>query len=535
MSRSPRILVVTPEITYLPAHMGNIANSLRAQGGGLADVSATLIAELYSRGADIHVALPHYRKLFNINVESFLNKELRIYKRKMSGNRIHLAEDRAFYYRDQVYNVYSEQNIEIALKFQREVINNIIQSVEPDLVHCNDWMTGLIPAACKRLDIPCVFTVHNIHTVKRTMAQIEDCGIDVAEFWQNLYFERYPSNYEESRETNGVDFLSTGVFASGAINTVSPTFLLEILNGQHEFVSDALRQEICRKYENSQAVGILNSPDPEQKSTLDKALARNYGVVDHVAGKLANKRLLQEIVGLDCEDQAPLFFWPSRLDPIQKGCQLFTDILYKLMAKYREEKLQVVIVATGPHQNAFQRIVDDHGLSHRIAVCNFDKKLASLAYAASDFVLMPSLYEPCGLPQMVCQRYGSLPIVRDTGGLHDTVSHFNLHKNTGNGFVFKDYDSNGLFWAIDQAMHFYEQQRDVREHHIKRIMTEANDRFNHHVTTSNYTKLYESLLNKPIVNNKESTKFLSLPTSKFNSPNLEEPLAGLKKTEKVET
>ncbi len=168
----PRILVVTPEITYLPNGMGNMANFLTAKGGGLADVSATLVSNLFERGADIHVALPHYRKMFHIDVGKFINEKLRMYKSKLPDERIHLAEDRAFYYRDQVYDGYQNSNVNVSLVFQREVINNIIPYVRPDLIHCNDWMTGLIPAMARRLNIPCLFTVHNIHTLKVTMEWI---------------------------------------------------------------------------------------------------------------------------------------------------------------------------------------------------------------------------------------------------------------------------------------------------------------------------------------------------------------------------
>ena len=171
---NPRVLVVTPEITYLPSGMGNMTNVLRAKAGGLADVSAALVSALFELGADVHVALPHYRRMFNIDVGRLINDELRLFKSKLPDARIHLAEDRVFYYRDEVYGRGSGDNTVIALAFQREVINNIVPNVKPDLIHCNDWMTGLIPAMARRMNIPCLFTVHNIHTEKATLAAIED-------------------------------------------------------------------------------------------------------------------------------------------------------------------------------------------------------------------------------------------------------------------------------------------------------------------------------------------------------------------------
>ena len=206
--RNPRILIVTPEITYLPAGMGNMDNHMTAKAGGLADVSASLVSALFNEGADVHVALPHYRKMFHVDVGNLIDKELMVYKAVLPETRIHLAQDRLFYYRDTVYSSYSEDNPKLALAFQREIINNIIPTVRPDLIHCNDWMTGLIPAAARRLGIPCLFTVHNIHTQEVTLERIENTGIDAAEFWQNLYFMRQPYNYEETRSTNKVDLLA---------------------------------------------------------------------------------------------------------------------------------------------------------------------------------------------------------------------------------------------------------------------------------------------------------------------------------------
>ena len=122
-----------------------------------------------------------------------------------------------------------------------------------------------------------------------------------------------------------------------------------------------------------------------------------------------------------------------------------------------------------------------------------------LAFAASDFILMPSLFEPCGLPQMTCQYYGSLPVVHDTGGLHDTVDPLDIAKNTGNGFRFETYDDGGLLWAVGEAMHFYEQPAEVKENIISRVMRESRQRFNHDVTAQAYIKIYESMLARPLV------------------------------------
>jgi ADP-glucose type glycogen/starch synthase len=495
----PRILIVTPEITYLPEGMGNMANMMKAKAGGLADVSASLVAALFDLGADVHVTIPNYRRLFHIDVGKFLSEELRIYKSKFPDSRIHLAEDRAFYYCNEVYSSYHSDNSHIALAFQREVINNIIPRVNPQLIHCNDWMTGLIPAEARRLNIPCLFTVHNIHTQELYLEGIENNGIDAALFWPYLYYERLPGHYEEIRSSNRVDLLTSGIFAAHFINTVSPTFLEEIVDGRHDYIPPHIRNEIINKKTAGCATGILNAPDPAFDPKTDTAIEVRYSPASHADGKLQNKRVLQKRIGLDARDDAPLFFWPSRLDPVQKGCQLMTVILYDVVSRYWEESIEVVFVANGAYKKHFHDICRFHNLAGRVAVCDFDEGLSHLAYAASDFVLMPSLFEPCGLPQMIGTIYGSLPIVHDTGGLHDTITHLDTNRNTGNGFVFEVYGSAGLSWAVDQAMAFYRMPAAERAEQVARIMTESATTFNHSVTARNYFDIYEEMLNRPIV------------------------------------
>jgi len=497
---NPRVLIVTPEVTYLPNDMGNMANYLTAKAGGLADVSAALVSALFDLGADVHVAIPNYRKLFNAHFDPVVGKELRAIRRKMPDERLHLAEDRAFFYLHNVYSNYSWENLRIALAFQREVINNIVPYVQPDLIHCNDWMTGLIPAMARQLEIPCLFTIHNIHTVKTLLSYIEDRGIDAASFWHYLYYERISYNYEETRDGNPVDFLTSGVFAAHFVNTVSPTFLTEIVEGRHAFVEPYVQQELANKWWAECATGILNSPDPSFEPATDKDLACIYGPGDHVQGKLKNKRFIQKSLGLIQNDKAPLFFWPSRLDTVQKGCQLLATILYHFVSRYWEQELEIVFVANGEFKGYFQDIVGFHNLGNRVAICDFDERLARLAYGASDFILMPSLFEPCGLPQMIGPKYGSLPVAHDTGGIHDTVLHLDVENNTGNGFLFKTFDAGGLMWAIEQAMVFFNLPEEIKQGQIERIMKQSAATFNHSVTARHYIDLYEKMLQRQLIN-----------------------------------
>jgi starch synthase len=497
--RNPRILIVTPEVTYLPDGMGDIANSLCAKAGGLADVSAALISALFDQGGDVHIALPDYRTLFNGKFGYLLKKELKTIKSRMPEERIHLAQDRIFFYLDNVYSSYEVENTKIALVFQREVINNIVPKVLPDLIHCNDWMTGLIPAMARALGIPCLFSIHNIHTVKKTLADIEDNGIDAESFWKHLFFEHIPHTYEETRHSVSVDFLGSGIFAAHYVNTVSPTFLMEMIEGRHDFVDEPIRRELANKWNAGCAVGILNAPELSFAPDNDEALTCTYSINDHVSGKRENKRFLQKSLGLIQDVRAPVFFWPSRLDTIQKGCQLLAEILYDVVSCYWERNLEIVFVAGGDFQKHFKEIVSRFNLNNRVAIYDFDEGLARQAFGASDFVLMPSRFEPCGLPQMIGPIYGTLPVAHDTGGIHDTITDIDVNRNTGNGFLFKNFDSNGLFWAIHQAMQFYDLSLNIKERQIKRIMAQSTATFNHAVTAAKYIDLYERMLQRPFI------------------------------------
>lgn len=479
-TRRPRILIVTPELnstTSLKVRSGRVPC---AKAGGLADACTLLVDSLSDAGADVHVTMPHFRNLCSGPVVS---------------RRLHLCEDREFYYRRSVYDGDANANRRAALVFQRDVIQHVIPQVRPDIVHCHDWMTALVPAAARKMGIKSLFTVHNLHDERATLAEIEDRGIDAARFWDHLYFDRFPTTYHECRNSVPVSFMPSAIHSADQVNTVSTSFLHEMIEGRHPMawpLMDVLRA----KYAVGSASGIVNAPSASWHPSVDPSIAKRYDCENQRAGKLANKLALQRACGLEEDAEAPILFWPSRLDPVQKGCQLLADILYGIVSDYTALGLQVVFVADGSFRPYFEQITDFHGLRHRIAVCGFNESLSRQAFAGSDFVLMPSTYEPCGLAQLVGLKYGSLPIVHRTGGLNDTVRP--LDQERGNGFLFETHDSNGLRWAIDLAMQFFIRSAEERNAHVSRVMRESANEFSAARVARSYFEIYENLTGRSL-------------------------------------
>lgn len=481
-NRSPKILLVTPEL----GHSRNLARNGKqapcVKAGGLGDMSALLVDSLTDVGTVVHVAMPHFPSLFQPEPHGH-------------SRRLHLCRDREFSYRRSVYEGCPHSNLRGALAFQRDVIHYVLPRLRPDLVHCHDWMTGLVPAAARMMGIPSIFTLHNHHDEMAALSHIEDRGIDAAQFWQNLYYYDFPGSYENALHHNSVSLLASGIMAADAMNTVSEGYLAELASGAHG-ASWPVVNSVRGKIDAGAAHGILNSPPAECSPECDQHLVERYGPACHADGKKANKRALQELLGLERDDEAPVLFWPSRLDPSQKGCPLLAEILYQTVSDYWSLGLQVVFVADGPFRPHFENIANFHGLGHRVAVRGFDQKSSHLGYAASDFTLMPSAYEPCGLAQMIGLRYGSLPIVHSTGGLRDTVRHLDCGESSGNGFVFEVHDPRGLRWAIDEALRFHMRPRAQKEREIARIMAESIESFSPDRMISRYLEVYRNLLQR---------------------------------------
>lgn len=493
-SDKPKILICTPEVTELPEGMGNAANLVSAKGGGLGDISASLIRNLnQNKDYELHIVLPKYDSKIK-NVAAITNQEIDRLAVVLSGRGIHLVNDSAFSYLNTPYDDGTIHNpVRRSLAYQRHVINLLLDYIQPDIVHCNDWMTGLIPSAARSKGIKSLFTLHNIFTEKQTMMNIELSGIRPMDFENWLYFAEFPSklknDWEKHFKTNKVDFTASAVFAADHFNTVSETFLEELYNNSFpDIVSKPLYEVIKQKYEEGNASGILNAPNDTINPKVMPGII-NYNKYNMKDNKRLNKQRFQEELKLPVQADVPLFFWPNRLY-YQKAPDILINNLEEFFSKY---DMQIAFVANGDavFENKLNKLQKKYT---NLRFVNFNENLSNLGKAGADFILMPSRYEPCGLPQMEVLRFGTLPIVRSTGGLKDTITHLDVEKNTGNGFVFKIADKAGLEFGITEALEFYQLPFEERLQQQQRIMSESKRKFNLKNTADKYLQIYDKLI-----------------------------------------
>jgi glycogen synthase len=253
----PRVLFLIPEISYSPLIIGSGPSLLIAINDKLHNFSTITLDELYGPGADIHFVIPDYRNLIDFYHDPGLIRIISMLKGIVSDDKIHMARDRSLFYLDPVLYPSEFDQIKVALAFQREVINSIEPEVQPDLIHCNGWMTGLIPAIANQMGIPSLFTLQSVRSAKATLAYIEDQGIDAAFFWRGLFYERMPINYEETRESNPVDFLLAGIYAASYVIAGSLEAYVEIERSLNGYPKTPMRQLIKDKYE-SKSIWFFN-------------------------------------------------------------------------------------------------------------------------------------------------------------------------------------------------------------------------------------------------------------------------------------
>ena len=247
-SLSARILFITPEVIFCPGNKDSAKKICSIRRGKKIGFFTNLLNDLYHLGYDIHIAQPEYRKVFS----SLSTREDILECSDIPESRLHMARDRVFHYACDIDVNDEWDNIQISLAFQREIIHHLIPMIQPDIIHCHDWMTGLIPAAAGQVDKPCLFTVYDVRSKKISLWQAEDIGIDTAYFWESLFYDRMPENYEETRATNSVDLLLSGIFAADYVNAASMSFASEILSCQSNrgYYGTAFSQLLAEKCKN---------------------------------------------------------------------------------------------------------------------------------------------------------------------------------------------------------------------------------------------------------------------------------------------
>lgn len=439
-----------------------------AKTGGLADVVSGLGKGLQAAGHEVTIIMPYHRQFVaksGLEVSStdiVINCEVggepmfgELMETHLPGEnpvRVLLVDHRLFFDRGGLYGDASgpyQDNPKRWCFFGRAVIATChAAQLEPDIIHVHDWQTGLVPAlieleerAAKRLHAACVLTIHNLAFQGNSSSwDMRLTGLDWSHFhWTEMEF------YGQ------LSLLKTALVFSEQITTVSPTYAKEIQTPENGYgMQDILA------HRDSDLTGILNGVDIDDwNPATDQHIAANYSA-DDITGKSLCKASLQRELGLPERADAPIYGLVSRLTN-QKGMDLIQEAASRLMS------LDAQFVFLGSGDGQYESFLEHLAIEHpdRVAtVIGFSEKLAHQIEAGSDFFLMPSAFEPCGLNQMYSQLYGTPPIVTAVGGLADSVTHATdetLANDTASGFVMENYSADALVDAVHWAHHLYRE------------------------------------------------------------------------------
>jgi len=447
-----KILLVSPEVVPF------------AKTGGLADVAGALSKVLSRMGCDVKTILPKYKmvdeKKYGLEKLNCSLPEIRIGEKttKFKIKKCHLSdsgaeylflENKEYFDRDELYSDKKtgqdyEDNDERFILFARGALETVrALNWKPDLIHCNDWQSAMIPAYLKTIfeedqffsKTATLLTIHNIaYQGNFPRSTFDKLGLD-----KGLFYPLSPFEY-----WGGLNFLKIGISYADLINTVSEKYSQEIQSGP-EF---GYGMEGILKDRSRDIYGVLNGADYEEWSPeRDKLIPYNFGK-GNLQVKIKNKEFLLKQAGLGTDGNIPLIGMISRLAD-QKGF----DLLYQIADKLLSLQVKLVILGTGEQKyHLFLTELEKKYPDKAKIYLKYDNKLAHLIEAGSDIFLMPSRYEPCGLNQMYSLRYGTVPIVRETGGLADTIQDYDSQNQRGTGFVFKDYNGEELLSAIKRAL-----------------------------------------------------------------------------------
>lgn len=421
--------------------------------GGLGDVAGSLPAALRKRLIGCRVVMPLYdsikqeykdkmKFITSISVPvSWRRQYCGIFEANHNGVIYYFLDNQYYFKRDGIYGHYDDAE---RFAFFARAVLEIIPSIEwkPDIIHCNDWQSALTPLyySCyyaNRMgyeNIKTVFTIHNIQYQGKYGDELLNDVLGIAPEFNNLIL------YDGL-----VNFMKAGIECANKVTTVSPTYAKEILDPWYSHGLDPILNQRSWKL-----CGILNGIDTENYNPeTDKNIVVNYSASDS-SGKAKCKKALQEEMGLAVRDDVPVIGIVTRLVG-HKGVDLMEAVLEKSLW---ERDVQYVVLGSGEwqYENYFRELHNKYPDKVGITI-GFVPELARKIYAGADLFLMPSKSEPCGLSQMVALRYGTVPIVRETGGLKDSIT--DSGDGEGNGFTFKTYDAYDMLGAIYRGIDAY--------------------------------------------------------------------------------
>ena len=411
--------------------------------GGLADVTSSLAIALQNSGHEPCLILPKYGSIkapvqdvegtdFAVNFMGH-SEPATLIKTTLKGRiPVYLVENDHYFGTEEIY---TQDELKRFLFFSLSIPNIISQlALRPDVIHCHDWHTSLVPLGLKeaKIALPCVFTIHNL-AYHGSFDQQFFLRSGLAPVWQKYIPVGAPRP--------GLNFMSQGIILADIVTTVSPTYASEILTPQY---GEGLEQLLS--YRCSELYGIVNGIDyDEYNPATDPYLEKNYDSTT-IERRVENKVALQRKSGLPQNPDIPLFGMVSRLEE-QKGIDLLLQAIDRFIV---ETRAQLVILGEG--REHYHKLLAEAASKHNqrlSAFIAYDERLAHLIYSGCDIFLMPSRFEPCGLGQLIAMRYGAIPVVRNTGGLADTVK--DVTEGSGNGFVFQNYTVPEMLEAIKRA------------------------------------------------------------------------------------
>jgi len=428
--------------------------------GGLGDVAGSLPQALKKAGVNVRVIMPKFdgmpaeykEKLVHVTdfyVDLGWRSQYCGIEKLTHKSVIYYFIDNEYYFkRDKAYGYFDDgERVAFFAKAVVEAIGHL-KGFKTDILHCHDWHTALAPVFLRELyhgkkydNVKTVFTVHNL----KFQGQMSDSVLgDV------LGLHDIPAAANQLRCDGGsINYMKGALCYSDALTTVSPTYAWEI---QRPFFGEHM-DDIFRRRQNV-LYGILNGIDvSEYDPKGDKTIAANFSAKD-LSGKAACKAAVQEELGLEVRADVPLMVMVGRLTE-QKGM----DLVQHVMDEMLRGDIQIAVLGTGdPKYEEMLRFYAWKYPGKMSASITFSEALGHRMYAGADMFLMPSLFEPCGLSQMIAMRYGTLPVVRETGGLKDSVTPYNQYTGEGTGFSFANYNAHEMLFTVKSAVNLYHNE-----------------------------------------------------------------------------